>query len=105
MKLAGINLTGENKIRILAIKIHVMQTKLTLTLDRDIIEKAKRYAKAKERSLSQLIENYLKVILEDNPEQIELSSSVKKLKGAIKLPDDFDYKKELSDILYEKHKQ
>ncbi len=81
-----------------------MQTKLTLTLDRDVIEKAKQYAREKERSLSQLIENYLKVILEESPQQVELSPSIKKLKGAVKLPDDFDYKKELSDTLFEKHK-
>ena len=42
-----------------------MQTKLTLTLDQGIIEQAKLYAKDKGRSLSELIENYLKVVLDD----------------------------------------
>ena len=36
-----------------------MDTKLTLKLNEDIIEKAKEYAKAKKISLSELIENYL----------------------------------------------
>ena len=80
-----------------------MQTKLTLTLDRDIIEKAKRYAREKEQSLSRLIENYLKMITKEDQQENELSPSIKKLKGAVKLPDDFDYKKELSDALFEKY--
>ena len=36
-----------------------MDTKLTLKLDQEIIEKAKQYASEKKLSLSRLIENYL----------------------------------------------
>jgi len=36
-----------------------MNTKLTLNLDKDIIEEAKFYAKRNKLSLSKLIENYL----------------------------------------------
>ena len=39
-----------------------MNTKLTLTIERDIIERAKNYAKDKNRSLSDIIENYLKIL-------------------------------------------
>jgi predicted HicB family RNase H-like nuclease len=39
-----------------------MDTKLTLKLDQDVIEKAKQYAKSKSISLSVLIENYLQKI-------------------------------------------
>lgn len=80
-----------------------MQTKLTLTIDQEIIEEAKLYAKNKGRSLSELIENYLKVTLEDKKKNIKISPSIARLKGAITLPDDFDYKKELSNALVEKH--
>ncbi len=80
-----------------------MQTKLTLTIEQSIIIKAKDYAKSKGRSLSELIENYLKVVLEENKSTVELSPSIKKLKGSIKLPDSFDYKKELTDSLSEKY--
>ena len=58
-----------------------MQTKLTLTLEQSIIEQAKLYAKDKGRSLSELIENYLKVVLEDNQQSVTLSPSIRKLKG------------------------
>ena len=80
-----------------------MQTKLTLTLEQNIIEQAKGYAKSKGRSLSELIENYLKVVLDDKKSAIKLSPSIKKLKGSIKLPDNFDYKKDLTDALSEKY--
>ena len=81
-----------------------MQTKLTLTLEQSIIKQAKLYAKDKGRSLSALIENYLKVVLEDNHQEVKLSPSIRKLKGAIKLPDNFDYKKELTEALSAKYK-
>jgi predicted HicB family RNase H-like nuclease len=37
-----------------------MKSKLTLTLDKDVIKKAKEYAATQERSLSNLVESYLK---------------------------------------------
>ena len=43
-----------------------MNTKLTLTIEQTVIEKAKKYAKDKERSLSNLIENYLKALTKEN---------------------------------------
>jgi hypothetical protein len=36
-----------------------MVTKLTLTMDKDVIEKAKEYAAGKNKSLSKLVEGYL----------------------------------------------
>ena len=80
-----------------------MQTKLTLTLEQSVIEQAKIYAKDKGRSLSELIENYLKVVLQDNETKVNLSPSIKKLKGSVKLPEDFDYKKELTESLSAKY--
>ncbi|MCX6258857.1 MAG: DUF6364 family protein [Bacteroidia bacterium] len=81
-----------------------MNTKLTLTIEQSIIERAKRYAKNTGRSLSDLIENYLKVITkeEDNSE-IVITPIVKSLKGSFKAPSKFDYKKELSKTLAEKY--
>ena len=39
-----------------------MSTKLTLTIDKSVIKKAKEYAKSQGRSLSNLIEDYLKTV-------------------------------------------
>ncbi len=40
-----------------------MTTKLTLTIEQDVIKTAKIYAQKKGRSLSDLIENYLKTLV------------------------------------------
>lgn len=81
-----------------------MNTKLTLTLEQSIIEKAKSYARKKERSLSDLIESYLKALTNDETDENEdLTPIVKSLKGSFKLPKDFNYKKEITDRLSEKY--
>lgn len=81
-----------------------MNVKLTLTIEETVIEKAKKYAKVKERSLSNLIENYLKALTtESNQKEIELTPIVKSLKGSFNAPKDFDYKKELTNRLSEKY--
>ena len=80
-----------------------MNTKLTLTIDRSVIEKAKAYAKGKGRSLSDIIESYLKAITKEQKVSEEISPFVKSLRGSFKAPEDFDYKKELSKGLSEKY--
>jgi hypothetical protein len=81
-----------------------MNTKLTLTIEHTIIERAKKYAKQKGRSLSGIIENYLKVITkEETKSNIEIMPLTKSLRGSFKAPSDFDYKKELSKGLLEKY--
>jgi hypothetical protein len=81
-----------------------MNTKLTLTIDDSIIENAKTYAKEKGRSLSDLIENYLKAITrEQKKSDIEITPIVKSLKGSFKAREGFDYKKELAKGLAEKY--
>ena len=81
-----------------------MNTKLTLTIEHSIIEKAKVYAKDKGWSLSDMIENYLKVITKDEVNsQKEITPLVKSLKGSFSAPSDFDYKKELAKGLTQKY--
>jgi len=80
-----------------------MNTKLTLTIDHSIIEKAKRYARERERSLSDLIENYLRALTNENAVDDEvLSPTIEQLRGSFKMPKDFDYKKELTERLTKK---
>ena len=86
-----------------------MDAKLTLKLDKAIIEKAKIYAAEHQHSLSHLVENYLKAITEtekrENAKEIEISSFVKSLtvgKGQVQV--DFDYKKDRQDYLSQKYK-
>jgi hypothetical protein len=81
-----------------------MDSKLTLSINKEIVRKAKIYAKTKGRSLSDLVENYLKLLTKNAPiEETEYSLRVKSLSGSVNLPADFDYKKELGDALAKKY--
>ncbi len=84
-----------------------MQTKLTLTIEQEVIKSAKIYAQEKGRSLSEIIENYLKAIVSQTKSEKEidkdLSPFVKSLIGVVKLPEDFDYKKTLSEEINKKY--
>jgi hypothetical protein len=81
-----------------------MDAKLTLSIDKEVARKAKVYAKTKGRSLSDLVENYLKLLTKNTAiEETEYSPRVKSLLGSVILPADFDYKKELADALTKKY--
>jgi len=81
-----------------------MNTKLTLTIEQSIIDQAKLYAKKKGRSLSDIIESYLKVVSENElSEDKQISPIVQSLKGSFKAPESFDYKKELTKGLTSKY--
>ena len=81
-----------------------MNTKLTLTIDDSVIEKAKKYAKNKEKSLSSIIENYLKVLVKEQSENnIELTPIVKSLKSTFHTEEAIDYKTALTKKLSEKY--
>jgi len=81
---------------------------LTLKLDKYVIDGAKEYASSHNKSLSRMIEAYLKSLInQDNPQpnsEIEISPFVKSLKTGVKIPADYDYKKEYGDYLMEKYK-
>ncbi|RVU23432.1 hypothetical protein EOJ36_10140 [Sandaracinomonas limnophila] len=79
-----------------------MTTKLTLSVEQSIIEKAKIYAKQTGRSLSEIIQNYLEQLV-DESEVNEIPTDLNKLIGVIKLPKNFDEKNELQDYFESKH--
>ena len=81
-----------------------MGYKLTLSIDKKVSEQAKVYARKQGRSLSDLVENYLKSITTDQEEgYFSVSPKIKALRGVLKVPEDFDYKAELSDELEKKY--
>ncbi|NTW32121.1 MAG: hypothetical protein HGB12_05785 [Bacteroidetes bacterium] len=82
-----------------------MDTKLTLTIEKDVIEKAKDYARKRRRSLSDLIENYLKYIVSSKEKENidEITPMVKSMMGSFKVPKDYNYKKALVDGLNKKY--
>ena len=83
-----------------------MDTKLTLKLNQEIIEKAKVYAAQKKMSLSRIIENYLNSLTNDakSDDSIEISAFVKSISTGKKISADLDYKKEYAERLLNKHK-
>jgi hypothetical protein len=81
-----------------------MNSKLKLTIEHSIIEKAKRYARERERSLSDLIEDYLRALTNEKEiDEDDSISVIKKLRGSFDLPKNFDYKNELTDSLTKKY--
>jgi hypothetical protein len=80
-----------------------MTTKLTLTIEESVIDSAKAYARDQGRSLSDVVENYLKILAAKSPMEDALSPKVLQLRGSIKLPPNFDYKSELGNAIAEKY--
>jgi hypothetical protein len=86
-----------------------MDVKLTLKLDKFVIDRAKEYATAHKRSLSRIIESYLQSLAIQNDsknsnQDIQISPFVKSMSSGVHISADLDYKKEYSDYLTEKYK-
>lgn len=60
-----------------------METKLTLKLDRAVIQAAKRYAEENKRSLSGLVEDYFRNLSADHGSSNKYSPLVEELSGVI----------------------
>jgi Family of unknown function (DUF6364) len=80
-----------------------MTTKLTLTIEERVIKTAKKYAEKKGRSLSGLVENYLKTLGAEDNLTNEMTPRVRRLRGSVKLPADFNYKKVLEESISKKY--
>lgn len=78
-----------------------MNTKLTLNIDKEIIEEAKNYAKSQQVSLSKLIENYLNSLTSTAKKKSSVSPLVESLTGII--PNDYDEKKDYRKYIDEKY--
>tara|TARA_B100000780_G_scaffold259592_1_gene210752 strand:+ start:1101 stop:1337 length:237 start_codon:yes stop_codon:yes gene_type:complete len=78
-----------------------MDKKLTLSLDQNIIERAKAYARSNNISVSKLIEAYLNSLTAKGNDN-EITPLVESLSGVINLPD--DNQKDYTDYLIDKYK-
>ncbi len=82
-----------------------MNTKLTLTIEKKVIETAKEYAKEKGQSLSEMVENYFKLVTvkrrQIKPEQ--LSPRIQRLRGIIKTDKKLNDKQILTEELSKKY--
>lgn len=81
-------------------------SKLTLSINQMVIDEAKKYAKSSGKSLSSIVEEYLKSLTKTEKSKKKKTSMelVRDLKGSVKLPKDFtSYKEILQDALVEKY--
>lgn len=80
-----------------------MNTKLTLNLNKSIIENAKNYAKENSVSLSKLIENYLNSLTKKQEKEIKVSSLVESLTGIIPMQSEKKNNDDYYDYLSKKY--
>ncbi len=77
-----------------------MRTPLTLHLDDQILTAAERYAQQQGHSLAELVEQYLQALPQSEP---ELSPKVRRLKGIVKVSQDFNYEAAMEEERLNKH--
>ena len=82
-----------------------MNTKLTLSIESQVIEKAKQYAKQQGRSLSNIVEEYLKSISNKPKKNTakELHPLVEELSGSVKFSKSKSYKEVIGKAKIEKY--
>lgn len=81
-----------------------MDTKLTLKLDKEAIEQAKRYADRRGLSLSRVVESYfLKLAQSEEPPREKLTGVVAELAGAMKGVELGDSREEYAEYLRKKY--
>ena len=81
-----------------------MNTKLTLRLNSNVIQRAKNWAQKNKTSLSKMIESYLNSVTRQKSEDIEITPLIESLSGIIELPENYDHRKEYYDHISEKYK-
>jgi hypothetical protein len=82
-----------------------MDTKLTLSIDKNVIEQARKYARKKNTSLSNLIENYLLSITKIGTRKGEqITPLVRSLSGVLKLSGGTDLNKKYAGHLASKYR-
>ncbi|ADZ11531.1 hypothetical protein J5295_09685 [Riemerella anatipestifer] len=80
-----------------------MNTKLTLNLNKSIIESAKDYAKENRVSLSKLIENYLNALTKKESKKVDVSPLVESLTGIIPHSSENETNEDYYEYLREKY--
>lgn len=82
-----------------------MNSKLTLSIEEQVIESAKEYAKRQGRSLSNIVEEYLKSISKKSHQnkKTKFHPLVEELCGSVKIPENKTYDEILGEALIEKY--
>lgn len=82
-----------------------MNVKLTLSLEQEIIEQAKVVARLQHKSLSKLVENYLRQLAHSyEPQEIDITPLVAELSGLVSAERADRRKEDYTDYLTEKYR-
>jgi hypothetical protein len=79
-----------------------MTKKLTLSINEEVINKAKAFSEKTGRSLSGIVQAYLENLTSENQESSP--DPIDELFGSVNLPKDFNEKEMIRSILWEKEK-
>ena len=85
-----------------------MTTKLTLSINKEVIKNAKLFSKKNGVSISRMVENFLKQSVNTHPEKTvankdDLPPFLKKMHGAVKTNDKREYREVYRDYIREKY--
>jgi hypothetical protein len=82
-----------------------METKLTLRLDETTIQRAKRFARENQTSLSHMVEDYFRRVTKREESAEDIAPIIKELSGVSK-PTKLksNYRDEIAEYLSRKHK-
>ena len=81
-----------------------MNTKLTIKLNRRVINRAKTFARNNKTSISKMVEVYLDSVTRPEDSNLEITPLVESLSGIITLQKDYDYKHKYAEHLSHKYK-
>lgn len=92
------------RIFVLNLMRMIMATRLNITVDKTVVDEAKEYARENGRSLSGLIEEYLKSLISNRKKEIEPGPLVKSLWGSVKpMHEGKDYNDLIEEEILKKH--
>jgi len=83
-----------------------MDAKLTLKLEKEVIQQAKQYARQQNYSLSRLVENLLRgIITQEGKGPVQaVTSRVRRLSGVLESMPDLNEEEIITNYLMEKHR-
>lgn len=81
-----------------------MQTKLTLSLDKEVIVQAKEFSRRQHKSLSKMVENYLRLVAVKERKDEEITPIVAKLSGILPPGAADNLREEYTDYLEKKYR-
>jgi hypothetical protein len=79
-------------------------TKLTLSVEEEIVEQAKRLAEANRTSVSAMFSRFIQSMANPRADQIKIGPVTRKLSGILQLPPEKDYKELLAEALEDKYR-